>query len=122
MLSDRSCSAGGTPADPLGREQVAAMLASVQNGSALDTVGELDEMTAEPDQITRDESDLLETQSLAARVLDKDLAVRLRHRRLSGETRSAKSLNDLSDRPRLPAGVERRLIDAARAGDRRARE
>src|ERR1700758_4261245 len=31
-------------------------------------------------------------------------------------------LRALSDRPRLPAGVERRLIEAAQAGDRRARE
>ena len=46
----------------------------------------------------------------------------LRHRRLGGETSSAGYLRDLSDRPRLPAAVERRLIDAAQAGDRRARE
>jgi RNA polymerase primary sigma factor len=122
MLSDRSGSAGGAPADPLGREQVAAVLASIENGSALHTVGELDEMTAEPGHITHDESDLLETESLAARERDKDLAAGLRHRRLGGETSSAGYLRDLSDRPRLPAAVERRLIDAAKAGDRRARE
>ena len=122
MLSDGSGSAGGAPAEPLGREQVAVMLASIQNGSALHTLNEFDEMTAEPDQITHDESDLLETESLAARELDKDLVVGLRHRRLGGETSSASYLRDLSDRPRLPAAVERRLIEAARAGDRRARE
>ena len=44
------------------------------------------------------------------------------HRRLGGETSSAGYLRDLGDRPRLPAAVERRLIDAAQAGDRRARE
>lgn len=122
MLSDRCGSAGGAPAEPLGREQVAAMLASVQNGSALHTVGGLDEMASESDHITHDESELLQAQSLAARGLDEDLAAGLRHRRLGGETSSAGYLRDLSDRPRLPAAVERRLIDAAQAGDRRARE
>jgi RNA polymerase primary sigma factor len=122
MLSDRSCSAGGAPAEPLGRERVAAMLASVQNGSALHTVGGLDEMASESDHITHDESELLQAQSLAARGLDEDLAAGLRYRQLGGETSSAGYLRDLSDRPRLPAAVERRLIDAAQAGDRRARE
>ena len=89
MLSDRSCFAGGDPAEPLGRGQVAAMLASTQNGSALHTVGGLDEMAAEPDHITHDESELLQAQSLAARGLDDDLAAGLRHRRLGGETSSA---------------------------------
>jgi RNA polymerase primary sigma factor len=122
MLPDRCGSAGGAPAEPLGREQVAAMLASGQNGSALHTVGGLDEMAAGSDYITHDESELLQAQSLAARGLDEDLAAGLRHRRLGGETSSAGYLRDLSDRPRLPAAVERRLIDAAQAGDRRARE
>ena len=98
------------------------MLASVQNGSALHTVGGLDGMAAESDHITDDESELLQAQSLSARELDEDLAEGLRHRRLGGETSSAGYLRDLSDRPRLPAAVERRLIDAAQAGDRRARE
>jgi RNA polymerase sigma factor (sigma-70 family) len=122
MLSDRSCSAGGKPAERLGREQVAAMLASVQNGSALHTVSGLDEMAAESDHITHDESELLQAQSLAARGLDEDLAAGLRYRQLGGETSSAGYLRDLSDRPRLPTAVEQRLIDAAQAGDRRARE
>jgi RNA polymerase primary sigma factor len=122
MRLDRSGSAGGTPAEPLGREQVAAMLASIQNGSALHTLNEFDEMAAEPDHITHDESELLQAQSLAARGLDEDLAAGLRHRQLGGETSSAGYLRDLSDRPRLPAAVERRLIEAAQAGDRRARE
>lgn len=98
------------------------MLAATENGVALHTVGELDEMPAESDQITHDESALLQTESLAARGLDEELAAGLRHRRLEGETSSASYLRDLSDRPRLPAAVERRLIDAAQAGDRRARE
>ena len=79
-------------------------------------------MATDSDQITQDESALLQAQSLAARALDQDLADGLRHRRLGGETSSAGYLRDLSDRPRLPAGVERRLVDAAQAGDRRARE
>ena len=56
MLSDRSCSAGGKPAERLGREQLAATLASIQNGSALHTLNELDEMAAESDHITHDEA------------------------------------------------------------------
>jgi RNA polymerase primary sigma factor len=106
----------------LGREQVAAMLVSMQDGAALHTVGDSDEMATESDQITHDESELLQTESLAARGLDEDLAAGLRHRQLGGETSSAGYLRDLSDRPRLPVAVERRLIDAAQAGDRRARE
>lgn len=122
MLAGRSVSAGGAAAEPLGREQVAAMLATVENGGALHTVDELDEMATESDQITYDESELLQTESLAARALDQDLADGLRRRGLGGETSSARYLRDLSDRPRLPAAVERRLIDATQAGDRRARE
>ncbi len=98
------------------------MLASMQDGGSVHTVGELDEMAAESDQITHDESELLQTESLTARARDEDLAAGLRHRRPEGETSSASYLRDLSDRPRLPAAVERRLIEAARAGDRRARE
>ena len=98
------------------------MLTTVENGRALHTVDELDEMATESDQITYDESELLQTESLAARALDQDLADGLRRRGLGGETSSARYLRDLSDRPRLPAAVERRLIDATQAGDRRARE
>jgi RNA polymerase sigma factor (sigma-70 family) len=46
----------------------------------------------------------------------------MRHRRLGGETASAGYLRELGDRPRLPGSVERRLVEAAQAGDRRARE
>jgi RNA polymerase sigma factor (sigma-70 family) len=97
------------------------MVAGIQDCAALH-LHELDEMAAESDQITHDESELLQTESRAARGLDEDLAAGLRHRRPQGATSSASYLRDLSDRPRLPAGVQRRLIDAARAGDRRARE
>jgi hypothetical protein len=65
MLSDGSGSAGGVPVEPLGREQIAAMLAGVQDGPALHTVRESDEMAAESDQITHEEKDLLATESLA---------------------------------------------------------
>src|ERR1700745_1309821 len=122
MLSARSCSAGGKPAESSGGEWVSAMLAGIQNGSALHTVGGLDEMAAESDHITHDESELLQAQSLTARGLDEDLAAGLRYRQLGGETSSAGYLRDLSDRPRLPGAVERRLRDAAQAGDRPARE
>jgi RNA polymerase primary sigma factor len=122
MLADRSVPAGAAPAEPLGREQVAAILAGIEDSAALNTVDELDEMATESDQITHDESELLQTESLAARALDQDLADGLRRGGLGGETSSASYLRDLSDRPRLPAAVERRLIDAAQDGDRRARE
>src|ERR1700728_3756064 len=121
MHTEASSSTASTPAVPLGREQVAAMFRGVQNG-ALHTVPELDEMATDSDQITQDESALLQAQSQAARARDQDLADGLRHRQLGGETSSAAYLHDLGDRPRLPAGVERRLVDAAQAGDRRARE
>jgi RNA polymerase primary sigma factor len=98
------------------------MLGGIENGAALHTLHEPDEMAAESDQITHDENEVLQAQSLAARPLDQDLAAELRHHGLGGETSSASYLRDLSDRPRLPAAVERRLIDAAQAGDRRARE
>jgi RNA polymerase primary sigma factor len=123
MLDDTSCAAArSASAEALGRDQVAAMLAATDNGTAPHTLNEFDEMAAEPDQITHAESELLQAESLSARTLDEDLAVGLRQRRIGGETSAAGYLRDLSDRPRLPAAVERRLIDAAQAGDRRARE
>lgn len=111
---------GGVP--PLAREQLAAMLDGIDDSAAIDTMADCDEMAARSDQITQDESELLQSQSLTARALDQDLADGLRRRRLGGVTSSAVYLRDVSDRARLPAGVERRLIDAAQAGDRRARE
>ncbi len=121
MRTDGSFSAGGG-APPLAREQVAALLDATEGRAALDTLDECDEMAAPSDQITHDEIELLQSQSLSARALDQDLADELRRRRLRGATSSAGYLRDISDRARLPAGVERRLIDAAQAGDRRARE
>ncbi|HET8980283.1 MAG TPA: sigma-70 family RNA polymerase sigma factor [Solirubrobacteraceae bacterium] len=83
---------------------------------------ELDEMVNESGHITSEESHRLQTESRDARALDQQLAGELRHRRLGGETSSAGYLRELGDRPRLPSSVERRLVAAARAGDRRARE
>src|ERR1700753_1392808 len=79
-------------------------------------------MVVTADQFSDSESELLEAQSRHARGLDCELAGELDRRQPGGATSSAGYLRDLSDRPRLPAGVERRLIDAAQAGDRRARE
>src|ERR1700749_1713240 len=79
-------------------------------------------MAAEDDQITQVESDSLQLESREARALDQQLASDLRHPQLVGETSSGGYLHSLGDRPRLPAAVERRLIAAAQAGDRRARE
>jgi RNA polymerase primary sigma factor len=80
------------------------------------------EMASEPEKITREETDRLEIESQGARVLDQRLAEQLRHRGIGGETSSAGYLRELGDRPRLPGSVERRLVAAAQAGDRRARE
>jgi RNA polymerase sigma factor (sigma-70 family) len=103
--------------------RVAELLAAVEdNGVPPVPSIELEEMASEPDQITREETDRLQAESQGARVLDQRLAEQLRHRRLGGETSSAGYLRELGDRPRLPGSVERRLVEAAQAGDRRARE
>jgi len=101
---------------------VSGLLASVGKHEPLDVAAGLEEMTADIEQITRAESDLLEGESREARALDQQLAVDMRHRRLGGETSSAGYLRELGDRPRLPLAAERRLVAAAQAGDRRARE
>jgi RNA polymerase sigma factor (sigma-70 family) len=79
-------------------------------------------MAADTDQITGAESEALESESRAARVLDQQLAGDLGHRRPGGETSAAGYLRELGERPRLPVALERRLVQAAQAGDRRARE
>jgi RNA polymerase sigma factor (sigma-70 family) len=83
---------------------------------------EFDEMVSESEHITQEESDRLQTESRDARSLDQQLAEEMRHRPLGGKASSAGYLRELSDRPRLPGSVERRLVEAAQAGDRRARE
>ena len=112
----------GRCASQLGREQIVRLLAGLDAGGALDMVGGVDEMAAETDPITHEESEGLASESRAARTLDQQLAGGLRHRRLGSETSSAGYLRELSDRPRMPVAVERRLVEAAQAGDRRARE
>ena len=107
--------------DRLAPARVAELLVTVDTGAAGPTI-ELDEMVSEPEHITSDESDRLQTESRAARVLDQQLADEIRHRRPGGETSSAGYLRGLGERPRLPGSVERRLVEAAQAGDRRARE
>jgi RNA polymerase primary sigma factor len=72
--------------------------------------------------ISDDESELLQTESRAARALDRQLADDLRREAVFGETSSAGYLRELGRRPGLGPDAERRLVRAAQAGDRRARE
>jgi RNA polymerase primary sigma factor len=109
------------PADIDGAK-VLELLSKMGDGDARDMVANLEGMAAETDQITSSESDRLATESWAARTLDQDLARDLGRQRLAGETSSAGYLRDLGGRPRLPVTAERRLLGAAQAGDRRARE
>jgi RNA polymerase sigma factor (sigma-70 family) len=104
----------------MSREQVAQLLEHM-SGDALHP-DDVDEMAVDAECITQDESELLQSESRVARTLDQQLAGDLRHRRIGGETSSAGYLRELGVRPRLPAATERRLVEAARAGDRRARE
>jgi RNA polymerase sigma factor (sigma-70 family) len=110
------------PAGEVDRARVVELLSELDDGKARGTVMQLEEMAAVTDQITRDESDRLATESQSARVLDQQLAGDLGQRRLGGVTSAAGYLRELGDRPRLPVAVEQRLIEDAQAGDRRARE
>jgi RNA polymerase sigma factor (sigma-70 family) len=74
------------------------------------------------DRITDTESELVQGESERARALDHRLAGELRHRPPGGATSSARYLRELGDRPRLSAADERRLVEAAQAGDAGARE
>lgn len=82
----------------------------------------MEEMATDIEQITYEESERLASESRAARARDRQLAGDLRRRQPIGATSSAEYLRDLGKRPRLPAGIERRLVVAAQAGDRRSRE
>ena len=113
--------APGRASSQLSGEQIVRLLAGNDAGGTLNMVSGLNEM-AETDQITHEESEGLQSESRAARTLDDRLASGLRHRQFDGETSSADYLRELSDRPRMPVAVERRLVQAAKAGDRRARE
>ncbi|MFZ1992728.1 MAG: sigma-70 family RNA polymerase sigma factor [Solirubrobacteraceae bacterium] len=107
--------------DRLAPGRVSEFLVAVNGNLARPRI-EFDEMVSELDHITQEESDRLQTESRDARALDQQLAEEMRHRRLGGETSSAGYLRELGERPRLPGSAERRLVDSAQAGDRRARE
>jgi DNA-directed RNA polymerase sigma subunit (sigma70/sigma32) len=79
-------------------------------------------MIEHAESISNDESELLQVESELARGRDRQLAGDLDRPKPDGATSSAGYLRELSDRPRLPVGVERRLVAAAQSGDRRARE
>jgi RNA polymerase sigma factor (sigma-70 family) len=79
-------------------------------------------MTRAGEHISDEEGELLQTQSCAARASDEQLADDMRRRRIGGETSSASYLRELNGRARLPSGIEQRLVAAAKAGDRGARE
>jgi RNA polymerase primary sigma factor len=106
----------------LDRTRIAQLLSGTDHGDAVHRSAELEEMAGEIEQITDKESAGLQGESRQARVLDQQLAGDLHHRPIGGQTSSAGYLRELGDRPRLPSGAERRLIEAAQAGDRRARE
>ena len=103
------------------KQQLAALLIDHGQGGALDTVGQL-EMSADVDRISQHESETLETESVDARGHDQRLASDLRRGAFEGPTSSATHLRELGERPRLPVATERRLVQAAKDGDRRARE
>src|SRR5947209_16124875 len=119
-----AATAPGAVAAPAGIDgaEVLELLSKMDDRDGRDMVANLEGMAADTDQITSSESDRLATESWAARTLDQDLARDLGQQRLAGETSSAGYLRDLGGRPRLPVTAERRLIAAAQAGDRRARE
>lgn len=79
-------------------------------------------MDRHDEHISDEEGELLEAQSRAARALDGQLADEISHGPIAGDTSSAEYLRELSGRPRLPTAVEKQMVAAAKAGDRRARE
>jgi RNA polymerase sigma factor (sigma-70 family) len=104
------------------RTRLVKLLAGSDLSDSRAAVTELEEMATGIEQISDEESERLASESRAARTRDQRLAGDLRRRRLGGETSSAGYLRELGERPRLPAATERRLVAAAQAGDRRARE
>jgi RNA polymerase sigma factor (sigma-70 family) len=83
---------------------------------------DLRDMAPGAEHITHEESERLARESRAARTRDQRLARDLRRGQPGGAPSSAGYLRELGERPRLPATTERRLVAAAQAGDRRARE
>jgi len=102
------------------KQQLAALLADSEQGCGLHTDWQL-EMSAD-DRISQLESETIETESLDARALDHQLARDLRRGRFEVPTSSAAHVRELGEQPRLPIATERRLVRAAKEGDRRARE
>ena len=107
--------------DVVHSQQRAARLAGSERGGGLHPVEQL-ETSAGADRMTQGESETIASESLDARALDQQLASDLRRGQLEGPTSSAAPLRELGERPRLPLGTERRLVQAAQDGDRRARE
>jgi RNA polymerase primary sigma factor len=107
----------------LSRDDVLAGLAAVEASGAIDLDAE-PAVRSEPDTdaITQLESEALELESREARCLDRQLAHALKRDPPAGATSSESYLRGLSDRPRLPLALERRLVLAAQQGNRRARE
>jgi RNA polymerase sigma factor (sigma-70 family) len=101
------------------RDQLAALLADHGRDGTINL--ELD-MSADTEQITQAESDALATESQDARLLDQQIATELGRGQLGGASSLAGYLKGLDERPRLPLATEQRLVQAARDGDRRARE
>lgn len=122
MVQACTLEADAASANGVHRTRIAQLLSVMEKSGARAIVAQLEDMAAETDQISHGESERLAIESRAARVLDQQLAGDLGERRLDGETSSAGYLRELGDRPRLPIAVERRLVQAAQAGDRRARE
>ena len=79
-------------------------------------------MSTGADHISQRESEALEAESRDARAVDAQLATELGRGAFEGPTSSAAQLQQLGERPRLPAAAERRLLQAAKEGDGRARE
>jgi len=105
----------------LARDEASPHLALAFEDAVPDDVDEL-EMNERSAQITESESTAIARESSEARELDRELARELRREQPLGETSSADYLRALGERPRLPVAVERRLVESAQAGDRRARE
>lgn len=103
------------------KQLLAALLAESEPGGALDTVAQ-PEMPADADRLSQHESETLEAESRDARGHDQQLATDLRRGTFEGPTSAAGQLQQLGDRPRLPVATERRLVQAAKDGDQRARE
>ncbi len=107
----------------MNRDDVLAGLAAVEASGAIDLdVEPAVRSELDRDAITQLESEALELESREARDLDQQLARALKRDSPAGATSSASYLRGLSDRPRLPVALERRLVLAAQQGNRRARE